>query len=1166
MNCFFYLRNKTKGSALLTVMMLIILMAVLTTSILQYSAGERRGNERNRLILRAKNMAENVALYSAEQISTKLHRLKTVNQMQFSSGVNQLYLPPDAVLTTQYSQPSNVETYAGITSNTGLALITDTTNPNYGLQALTAMVPIIAKSTMAHPALGSVTSYAEQDMQISEIPLFQFAIFYDPDLEFGPGANMTISGPVNTNGNFIARDQTGFTNTVAFLNRVTAVGGFFANTSYKGTTYNEFDGADTGPGGTGPLYFQNPTGTQTNINSGSVWRDHLYGGSTVTTTTVANFKTFATSAYGGNLQTSAMGVAPLTLPGIDTTIANSGRAVINVPNNTTDTADVIAAGTQFSRKAGLYIIVNPTAQVRNGYLPYEPSHSPSSDATVSMRAYSYRCFLNTINTTDGTHTIREVVLPGQPSFGALNAYINTLPNAYRADTSVSRNQVLRIPQGGSPDLADTGYATGTPTMTAFQDAYFYDLRRSTNSNGHPFSRSTSNFLPRPITKIDFDMTRFKMMVDRTYFAATTSTVFSPALPNSTTWSSSIYNTAAASASYGLGLSPGSTIDYSIFPGSSTVSAIQRSPSGVFFPATITISGSTQNGVAAPTAYASRFTVETTTATPTAAGVYTGWTAVGTVPLDGSSDIASTTYSPSGATLTAIRITQYAAGAAISAARMLDQQTIPVVDATVALNASLTSDYLTLPSNASGASPLFQNAVTDMRVYVNGVDDTANWTFSAAATPSGIITGKLGGVVTATTAAQNGSGQFENRYTATAMTGTVATAVTISAARTGYTTLSRTFTLAKQSSVAAVASPTQYGFWLGVGGQPTPNPFGLYFAPVSTADWTNVTTNPAALAVAPTDLYSTGTGPWYDGLAVYVQSVDAEVVTSTAGVRDRMDSAVRLWNGRCTTPSFTASGTTGFSICTNDAVYIVGHFNADGTINSTTTATGNGGYSALYPDSANEYLASVMGDAMTIYSQPVFTVSGSNYYQSDGWSDSLSANRCRSTSYSTSWSTSNPSSSNAVDGTNTSITPATLPNLGNIGTAAPGASATTTKLGPTVTEVSAALLAGIVPTTSHQNSGGAHNFPRLNEDWNGTALYIRGSMVAMFASQIATEPWSIRIYSGAERDWGLHYNLTNAHHDLPLEPMVISASRLGYRELNAASYNTMKTTILALPVP
>jgi len=75
-----------RGSALLTVLFLIGVMAILTASMLRYSASEERGNERNRLILRAKNMAESVSIYAAEQLTTKLYRLGSAPSARFSPG------------------------------------------------------------------------------------------------------------------------------------------------------------------------------------------------------------------------------------------------------------------------------------------------------------------------------------------------------------------------------------------------------------------------------------------------------------------------------------------------------------------------------------------------------------------------------------------------------------------------------------------------------------------------------------------------------------------------------------------------------------------------------------------------------------------------------------------------------------------------------------------------------------------------------------------------------------------------------------------------------------------------------------------------------------------------------------------------------------------------
>ena len=98
-----------------------------------------------------------------------------------------------------------------------------------------------------------------------------------------------------------------------------------------------------------------------------------------------------------------------------------------------------------------------------------------------------------------------------------------------------------------------------------------------------------------------------------------------------------------------------------------------------------------------------------------------------------------------------------------------------------------------------------------------------------------------------------------------------------------------------------------------------------------------------------------------------------------------------------------------------------------------------------------------------------------------------------------------------------------------------------------------------------NSGGANNFPRMLEAWGGTGLYIRGSMVALFESRVAMEPFTNgRSYTAPGRYWGLHYNFSQASHDLPLEPIVLGSTRVGFRELSAAEYTAKKTQIESWP--
>lgn len=961
-----------RGSALITVISFVAVVAMLSGSTLLYTVSERRANERVRLLLRARNMAENVAVYASEQLTTKLYRLRSGSPIAFMTGSNAIHLPPDAVLDTEFSDPADVEVRAGLTSSTGLTFIdpanaANAGNPNAGLYVSTSNVPIIAKATMRHPSIGSITAYAEQDLQIAMIPLFQFGMFYNMDLELFPGQDLVITGPVHTNGRLLARGEVGGTAAVTFRDRVTAASGLYANGQLKVAYRTRAGTTSSGAGGTGPVYYSNTAGSLTNLEGGapSRWRDQMWGGTSETSTTANQFKAFATSTYTGNVRTNVHGVTKLELPAIgsyqetndpNTTEddRNNGREIIAAPS-LADSAGVTVS--KFGRNAGLYIVVNPDDEARTGRLP--------NGNPISVLARSYRCFLNTVN-SNGTHTIQEVVLPGQPSYGYNDngtaadtsddsMYQNNLPNRYTDKTVIGSNQVLRIPASGrSADNVvsvptattfaaagtTTGYPTGAASLSTFPEAIFYDLRRANNNSGYPYNRSANNYIPRPIAKIDFDLTRFKLAVERTVASATAVTIYDPHTPSATNWSRSIYNPSASPASLKLGVNYG--------------------------------------------------------------------------PIGG------------GPTIT---------------------------------------DFGGYPNNTSTTPAYF----TD--------------------------------------------------------------------------------------------------------------PFHLYFAPdhsVAT-QVTNITAAPSVFEVSPTALVNTGAVcPWFDGVTVYIHSVDAETRAQSSGSPQRIDSGVRLWNGRgriATLDGTLYTNRTGFTFATNDAAYIVGHFNADGSVNATSTNNANpGGYSARYPDASDEKLACVMADAITILSQPVFN---SSYVQTAGWNDSLSAHRVESTSYSSSWASSNPASSNQYEGVNASKSPGSMPNRSTAGSG----SALTSKFDAYTTEISSALLVGIVPSNhnpsgltdgppsssaNQQYSGGAHNYPRLLESWRDISLYIRGSMVALFESRVAMEPWNLRVYQAPDRYWGLHQTLRDPAHDLPLEPIVLNAQRIRYTEITAAQYATQKAIIEALP--
>ncbi len=277
------------------------------------------------------------------------------------------------------------------------------------------------------------------------------------------------------------------------------------------------------------------------------------------------------------------------------------------------------------------------------------------------------------------------------------------------------------------------------------------------------------------------------------------------------------------------------------------------------------------------------------------------------------------------------------------------------------------------------------------------------------------------------------------------------------------------------------------------------------------DATRIITTAAAITNACT------TSIWNGG--VYVESIAAaqfDTAGTSAAIRkarthEMHNSGVRIINGRGKVPSTTA--TPGFTLATNDVVYILAAsmrrpVSTPATVAVTVPAVP--GDSTGHNYETGELPASVVADAVVLLSQPHLS-SGSN--QDTGWNDAFSGNYDdASATYSSSWATTAPSSTNESDGVNTSQVPYKIPFDASNGTLT-GASSTL-KLAPGFSEYSVAMLCGIVPTGKNgvtQNSGGLHNFPRFLEDWTSVECRIRGAMVALFECRVGNDPWSLRTY-------------------------------------------------------
>ena len=249
--------------------------------------------------------------------------------------------------------------------------------------------------------------------------------------------------------------------------------------------------------------------------------------------------------------------------------------------------------------------------------------------------------------------------------------------------------------------------------------------------------------------------------------------------------------------------------------------------------------------------------------------------------------------------------------------------------------------------------------------------------------------------------------------------------------------------------------------------------------------------------------------WWNGV-VYVQfptQVDPMNTTLSTNRVDKIvpgsrpDAAVMLINtDEIPDPYLTNNSfhpERGFSIATNNPIYTVGDVNADGNSGTGTAQT---------LDDPNEPPMAIAADTFTVLTENYGVKGRQN------------------------------SRDNSVSSSNR-----------------PGA----------YTELSAAILTGLIPTVpqplggSGATSGGVHNFPRMIEYWSGTTMRIRGSLVALFESEVHPFPRPTdytHYYRWPTRDFGFNDNFRNGMYP-PGSPNAQNFRRVAFQDITREEYDT-----------
>lgn len=275
-----------RGIVLPIVLSFIAIFGLQIAGLFQYSAHTVRQIRTQEDYLKTFHTAEAVTERAVAQIKFHIQQFGTV--------------PTPAELAVMANVQINTGSdysYEDVSGNSTLAIansgglttkvLTDGDYAGLNGTVQTVNITVVGRDTQAnHPAAVSLT----QAIEIQLIPIFQFGVFYQEDLEILPGPSMTFAGPVHSNASMYL----GTNATLNFNSDLTAAG-------------NIYHGRKDDPSAVmaGGVFIKDGGGTDQNMKNGDgTWLDSLH----------ADWLLESQERWDGNVSSSFHGVSSLNLP------------------------------------------------------------------------------------------------------------------------------------------------------------------------------------------------------------------------------------------------------------------------------------------------------------------------------------------------------------------------------------------------------------------------------------------------------------------------------------------------------------------------------------------------------------------------------------------------------------------------------------------------------------------------------------------------------------------------------------------------------------------------------------------------------------------------------------------------------------------------------------
>ncbi|MGA2028507.1 MAG: hypothetical protein ABSG87_00325 [Verrucomicrobiota bacterium] len=231
-----------KGYALIIIMIFLAVTLLVLGSLMSWTSSSSKQVARNNQFLASEDAAD-----AATELVLATMQRDYLSQTLNSSNSYTSLIPVETnwPANCQYTFSSSLgpnTTYVSISTNTTyLVPLTSSYKNLQGYEDDCTIISTASNISQTYSVSATVTNL----VQFDNVPIFQFAIFYNLDMEIDPGQPMVVKGPVFCNAN-IWDDSSDLT----FLSSVAAVGNIYTNDdvdpfsdNYTGTTGTPiFDG------------------------------------------------------------------------------------------------------------------------------------------------------------------------------------------------------------------------------------------------------------------------------------------------------------------------------------------------------------------------------------------------------------------------------------------------------------------------------------------------------------------------------------------------------------------------------------------------------------------------------------------------------------------------------------------------------------------------------------------------------------------------------------------------------------------------------------------------------------------------------------------------------------------------------------------------------------